>query len=236
MPRISRKELKKDEFATEVGKTYEFVQQRREALIRYGIAAAVAVAIALGAFYFIQHRREQANDALSHAVRVYYAPVPAPADSAEPGMNFPNNKAKYAQAETEFAAVAGKYSWFRAGRVARYYRALAEAQLGKPDDALRELNAVAGMNDAQISPLAKYAAAGICATTGKPDQAEKLYRELADHPSDSVPKDTALLALADVLAGTKPAEAQKILQSIKQQAPNGAAGEMAEKKLAELKK
>lgn len=236
MSRISRRELKKDEFASEVTRTWEVVQQRREMLIRYGVAVVVLAILIFGGYYGYQYRRDKASEELGHAFRVYYAQVPAPMNETEPDLKFADAKAKYTEADREFAAIADRYSLMHAGVVAKYYQGLSDEQLGKSGDAERILKEVVDKNDAQISPLAKYALAGMYANSGKTDQAEKLYRDLADHSTESVPKDTALLALADVLAPKNPAEAQKILVSLKQQNPNGSAASIVDQRLAELKK
>lgn len=231
MNRITRKELKKDEFALEVSKTYDFIQEQRSLVIRYTVAAAVAVVLVAGGYWLFSHRKGQAQEQLAHATRVFFSEP----GSTEPGMNFPDAKARYTQAGKEFATVADKYSWLHEAEVARYYQGLAQAELGRTDDAARNLKAVADKNDNKISPLARYALAGVYVRTGKLDDAEKLYRELAANPAPVVPKETAQLALADVLSTKNPAEALKVLEQVKKDAQGGAAGMVAERRLAELR-
>lgn len=231
MPRISRKELKKDEFATEVSKTYEFLQQQREKLIRVGVIAAVVALVVVAGYFIVVKRRASANDRLGDAMQLYY-PAPGVID-----VNYPDDKSRYGEAERRFAAVAAKYSWLKQGMIARYFEGLSAQKIGKTDEAIRQLDIVARKGDEHYSGLAKFALAGVYAQTGKPAEAEKLYRELAQHPTDTVPKETALLALADELSASKPAEAQKIYQELKKEAPKtSAAAEQADKRLADLKK
>lgn len=235
MSRISRKELKKDEFAAEVSKTYEFIQQQREKLLRVGVAAAVVVVLAMGAYFLVQYRKSRADEELAHAVRVFYAPLQS--ESPDPQeINFPDDGSRYAQAEKEFGGIAGKYSWVRQGRMARYYLGLSKLNLGKTDEAIRDLQAVAGRSEENLASLAKFALAGAYAGSGKTADAEKLYRELANRPTETVPKDSALLALADHLSASKPAEAQKIYQELQKQQGKSSAAEIAGQRLAELKK
>ncbi len=236
MAKISRKELKKDEFVSEVSKTYELFQQQRGRLLPFGIAAAAILLVVLGTYLFLEHRQNRANEELAHAIRVFYAPLRSEAPSVEKDMLFTDGKARYLQAEKEFAALAGSYSWLRSGRLARYYLGLTKQQLGKTEEAVRELRAVADKGDPELAGLAKFALAEIYAQSGRMAEAEKLYRDLASRPSNTVPKNTALLALADKLSPSKPAEAEKIYQEIKKEAANSAAGEVAEERLAELKK
>ncbi len=236
MAKISRKELKRDEFASEVSKTYEFVQQQREKLIRFGIAAAAVAVVGLGIYFLFQYRQTRAGDELAHAMRVFYSPPKQEGVPTEPGMSFAEDKARYTQAEKEFAAVANKYSWLRQGRVARYYLGVTRKQLGKTEGALRDLKAVADKQDSQLSGLARFALAELYAETGRLTEAEKLYRELANRPNETISREMALLSLAEQISVKKPSEAEKIYQELKKQGAKGAAGELVEKRLAELKK
>ena len=236
MARISRRELKKDEFASEVSKTYEFVQQRRETLLRYGLAAAVLSVVGLGIFFFVQYRKSRAGEELAHAMRAFYGPTKLEGSVFEEGMAFANDKEKYTQAEKEFAAVADKYSWLQQGKLALYYLGLTKNQLGKVEEAIRELRAVEQKPDPHLSGLARFALAEIYAQTGRLAEAEKLYRELAAQPGDAISREAALLALADQVRASKPAEAEKIYQELKKQGANKPAGEIADRRLAELKK
>jgi hypothetical protein len=228
LPRISRKELKKDEFATEVSKTYEFLQRQRKTLTHMGIVAA-AVALVVASGYFLAQRRSAgANDQLAEALKVYY---PLSGD-----ITYADDKARYSEAQRRFGAVADKYSWLKPGLVARYYEGLSARNAGRPDDAVRLLQLVAGKRDEHYSSLARFALAAIYAQAGRTAEAENLYRELSQKPTDTVPGETASLALADLLSATKPAEAEKIYLELKKQAPKSVAAEQAEKRLAELKK
>jgi predicted negative regulator of RcsB-dependent stress response len=237
LPGISRKELKRDEFASEVSKTYEFLQHQRERLIRIGLVVVVAVVAVVAAYMFSQFRQRRAGEELAHAIRVFYAPVNMVA--TEPGMEFKDEQTKLAQAEKEFTAIAGKYSWQNAGKVAKYFLGVTHRQMGKTDQAVGELRDVAGSGDRNIAALAKFALAETLAQSGKLPEAEKLYRELADQPADTVSREQALLALADHLAGPRPADAQKIYQELqkqqKQGQPSTVAG-IAGQRLNELRK
>jgi len=228
LPRISRKELKKDEFATEVSKTYEFLQRQRKTLTHMGIViAAVALVVASG-YFLAQRRSAGANDQLAEALKVYY---PLSGD-----ITYADDKARYSAVQRRFAVVADKYSWLKPGLVARYYEGLSARNAGSTDEAIRLLQLVAHKRDENYSSLARFALAAIYAQAGRTAEAENLYRELLRKPTDTVPGETASLALADLLSATKPAEAEKIYLELKKQAPKSAAAEQAEKRLAELKK
>jgi lipopolysaccharide biosynthesis regulator YciM len=228
LPRISRKELKKDEFATEVSKTYEFLQQQRKRLTRLGIVAAAVALVAASGYFLAQRRSASANDQLAEALKVYY---PLSGD-----ITYADDKARYSEAQRRFAIVADKYSWVKPGLIARYYEGLSARNAGKTDEAIRLLQVVARSRDQHYSSLAQFTLAGVYAQAGRTGEAENLYRQLSRKPTDTVPGETASLALADLLSATKPAEAEKIYLELKKQAPKSVAAEQAEKRLAELKK
>ena len=235
MAHITRKELKKDEFAAEVSKTYEFLQRQRENVTRYGVAIGAAILVVLGAYFLLEYRRSGADEALSHAMRAYHAPL---ADQASPSSDaefkFNDAKARYTQAEKEFDEIAGKYSWLRQGRAARYFAALSRKQLGKTDQAISELQRLASAGDDSLAGLAKYALAQTYAEQRRAAEAEKLLRELADKPQEPVTREIALLALAASLETAKPAEARKIYGDLRKSSIKSASLE-ADRRLQEMK-
>src|SRR5690242_14949010 len=85
--RLTRKDLKTDKFALEVGNTWEFLTEHRDQALRYGIVA-VAIIIAAGGYYFYSKYRAGAREvALEQALRVDDATVGA--QPQPPLMNFP---------------------------------------------------------------------------------------------------------------------------------------------------
>ena len=144
MARITRKELKKDELAQEVSRTYEFLHTNRERLI-LGIAVVGVVLLAAGGGYLLWEKRSaSANEELARAQRTYHASVEA-APSGNPNTptekSFPTAKEKDSTALKEFLAVAQKHSWLKPGKIARYYAGLCQADLGNFKEAEKELNA-----------------------------------------------------------------------------------------------
>ena len=55
------------------------------------------------------------------------------------------------------------------------------------------------------------------AKSGKTPEAAKLYQELADHPTMTVPKASALLALADAYRESQPAQARQIYERVEKE-------------------
>jgi len=231
---ITRKELRRDEFATEVSKTYEFLQRQRAGLLRWGAAAGVLLVLAAGVYFFLNYRQSRAGEELSHAMRVFYSPLTTDITQSEPEMKFADSKTRYTQAEKEFSAVATKYSWLGPGRMARYYLGLTKRELGNREAAVSELSAIAAGDD-DLAGLAKFALAETHAQAGRIAEAEKLFRELAARPVNVVPKENALMALADHLGPIKPAEAEKIYAEVQKLDPKSSAAGEAGRRLMELK-
>ena len=236
MARLTRQQLKKDEFAERLETIQEFFLHNQKQIVKFGGIAALAVAVAVGGFFLYRSRQNKASSAFAQALLSFHAPV---TESAPPGstqLTFKSDAEKYQQAMKQFSAVAGSYSWSAQGRYARYYVGLCQRELGNNTEAEKELNAVAGSRDADLAALAKFALGGLYEQTGRSDQAEKIYRDLQSHPTITVPKATVELALADLYQKTKPTEARALYQQIQKENPGLAAGDAASKMLEDTAK
>ena len=237
MARISRKELKQDEVVLEVGKTVEFVQAHRDRLIVAGIVAAVLVIGGWGGYTLYNTRAESANEGLGKALETYHAPVRPVSLSDSPNeVTFTTEKLRADAALRQFEPVAEKYSMMRAGKLARYYVGLCNVDLGNLPEAEKQLNAALSSSDSYVPPLARLALAGVQVRENKNSDAEQNFRYLVDHPSDSVPKITAQLALADFLGATKPADAEKIYKELEAGKPDVQVTDLIQKQRSEIAK
>ncbi len=102
-------------------------------------------------------------------------------------------------------------------------------------DAERELKEVAGTRNADTSALAKMALASLYRRTGKDQEAIKLYKELADKPTNTVSKSAAQLEMAATYESKHPQSAKIVYQQIQKDDAKGPAAEIATQKLAGLK-
>jgi TolA-binding protein len=82
--------------------------------------------------------------------------------------------------------------------------------------------------------MAQYQTAVMYSRTGKPDDAAKIFRALADKPSVFVPRPLALLELAGVLRQNNPKEAATVYQQVKKEFPESAISEEADRGLDTL--
>ena len=233
MARLTRHELKKDEFHTRLTKAGEFLRQHRKHLALGGAAGLLAAAIVFGFFYYIRSQQAKAAEAFGDALETYYGTVTA---SPPPNSRYVFKTAdeKYAESQKRFAEVSKNYSRYSAGRMARYYAAISLRELGKLPEAEKELQAVASAKDKNLAALAQMALANVYERAGRTAEAEKLYREIESHPTVTVPKATAQMARAKLYEATQPAQAVEIYKQMQQEHSGTTVGEMASKKLEDL--
>jgi tetratricopeptide (TPR) repeat protein len=135
--RVTRKDMKKDEFASAVGRGVEYAEGHVKPII-FGVGGAVLLAVVGFLIYgFVGHRSDTAGDALATAVKVNSAQLnatdPKPNDPKEP--TFVDEAARRAKAKKMFEKVRSDYSHTDAADVAGVYLAQIAMTEGKPEDA-----------------------------------------------------------------------------------------------------
>jgi hypothetical protein len=223
--RISRKELKTDTFALEVEHTVTFFEQHKQDFVRYGgVALAVAVLI-VGYVFYSRHQHGKRETALYHAIQVEEAPVGPPQPGQNVTMSFPTQDAKDQVAVKEFADVASAYSGSSEGEIAQYYLGTIYADQGKLAEAEKAFKEVADKGEVKYAALAKLSLAQIYFADGRDNQGTALLQDLMAHPSLFVSKEQAALTLSRFLIHKNPAEARKLLDTLRTQP--GAVGQAA---------
>ena len=213
MARITRKELKSDKFALEVGQTVSFFEEHRQEILRYGaVVLGVAVLIA-GWLVYQKHQRAGREEALASAILVQEAPVGAPPNSG--GITFPTQAAKDEATTKAFSGLAAKYPGSTEGAVAQYYLGAIAADESKMAEAEKHFQDVAQHGNDNFASLAKLSLAQIYYSDGRDTQGEALLRDLIEHPTALVSKDQATITLARYLMVKRPAEARKLLDPLK---------------------
>ena len=213
MARISRKELKSDKIAEEVGLTITFFEEHQKDVIRYG-GIALAVILLIGG-YRIYHNHEQSarEEALGQAIRIQETPVATV--SASGVQTFPTQDAKDQATIKAFTDLEIKYSGSDEAQVAEYYLGCIHSDQGKMAEAEKNFTNVMEHADKNYASLGKMSLAEVYFGEGKFDQGEKLLRELMANPTVFVSQDQAALALAKHMIGKNNAEARKLLAPIK---------------------
>lgn len=228
--RITRKELKTDKFALEVGQTVTFFEEHRQDIVRYGGIALAAVVLIGGYLLYSGRQHSKRQEALFRAIQIQESPVGPPT----PGQNrnFPTQEVKDQVALKAFGDLAVSYPGTAEGEIAQYYIGAIEADQGKLTEAEKSFKEVADKADEKYASLAKLSLAQIYFGDGREQQGEAILRGLMDHPTAFVSKEQAAITLARFLAPKKPAEAKKLLEPLRSMP--GAIGQTALMAYSEL--
>jgi predicted negative regulator of RcsB-dependent stress response len=105
-------------------------------------------------------------------------------------------------------------------------------QSGDNASAETTLKTVAASRDADVAALAKMSLATLYRATNRSSEAIKIYKDLQDHPTDTVSKVQAQLEMAAMYEGSDPQQASSIYQQIQKDDPTSTAAQIAGAKLA----
>jgi TolA-binding protein len=228
---ISRRDLKKDEVRETFAHGAEAVMSHQKLTSYVLIAAVIVAAGAFGWREYAERQTVKAFAAFDDAMKVFQAPVGAPAAPGE--VSYTDAKQKFSEAQQKFSDVASKYSRTRAGELAGYYAGLSFEKLDKNAEAKESLQKVANSNgDEEVAALARFELAGLEDRTGQGDDAAKLYQQLIAKPAVLVPKPVVMLALAEHYRDKSSAEAAKLYEQIKTDYPDTPIAQQADQALA----
>jgi predicted negative regulator of RcsB-dependent stress response len=211
--RITRKELKSDKFAQEVGLTVTFFEEHQKDVVRYGGIGVAAILLIGGFFLYQTHQHAARQEALGQAIRIQETPVATVASNGQ--QVFPTQQAKDQAAIKAFTDLETKYSGSNEAEIAEYYLGAIHSDQGNLAAAEKNFLEVANHGDKNYASLAKLALAEIYFSDARFDQGEKTLRDLMAHPTIFVSKDQAAIALARHFMGRNNAEARKLLAPIK---------------------
>jgi tetratricopeptide (TPR) repeat protein len=215
--RLTRKELKKDPFlSVHYDEFIEFGQKNYRLIIG---ALVVMALVVFAAYSWKSYKRNQelaANELLGAALNTFEAYVgPTSEDAAAPGtQTFSTATQKYQAALKQFSEVVEKYGGQKAAQIALYHVGVCQAQLGNTSTAVKTLEQATNTSDPDIASLARLALADELARTGKIEAAQKIYDQLASHPTQTVPAATAWLNLANAERFSRPAAARQIYERL----------------------
>ncbi|MBZ5630200.1 MAG: tetratricopeptide repeat protein [Acidobacteriia bacterium] len=232
----TRHQLKEDQFRTTAKETYSWAVEHRGKLV-YGVVAGAAVlAIMASGWFYLQQQDEAAGVALGHALQVYQAPlISAGQPSAPETTSFATTADRGKAARAEFAKVTEKYAHTNSAEIARYFMGLTDQDAGNTAAAEKELKEVAESGRSDLAALAKFALAALYRTQGKDAQAVPIYKDLIEHPTDTISKAQTQLALASVYESKQPQDARTLYQQVQKENPDSPAAQIASARLADLK-
>lgn len=196
---LTRKDMKRDDFATAVGRGVEYAgSHARTLIIGLGVLALIAILVLVGQV-FMGSRAEKANEALSRAMKVYQAPLDAaaarPDDPTTPTFAEPG--ARRERAKQLFEGVRSEYGMSEAAEVAGVYLAQIAAEEGQLDRA-RELW-TEFVNDNKESILAGQARVNLIQLDrqqGKNEELSQRLKSMLEQDEPGLPKDVVLFELA----------------------------------------
>jgi len=221
--RVSRKELKQDEFGEAVLGAGHWVERNWNDLLKWAAAVVVGVGLAVGWGVYAQHRRQAADKLLAAAVRSY--------ERASAAGEAGHADLERAVADLEQVVRRGKGA---SAQLARLYRGSALFHLGRLEDAATELRSVLEREEAAATLKASAAAmlVRVELAAGREDEATALLAAAVERPNETLPADQALLALGRIRsAGGQPEEAREAWQRVVDEFPASAAAAEARRLL-----
>jgi predicted negative regulator of RcsB-dependent stress response len=231
VPTYTRRQLKEDKFAETAQDAMSWAAEHRSKLTWTVVVLLVVAGLIFGLLMWNSRQTEHANIALSKALQTYSAPLRAPEAPPDPnGPSFTSMAERGKQAEKEFKAIADQYPHTKPGKIARYLAGAAALQAGDNATAEQLLKSASEDRDHNIAALAKLGLASLYRSTNRPGDAAKIYKDLSDHPTDTVSKSEAQLQLAEMYEATDPKEAATIYQQIQKDDPNSEAANLARSK------
>jgi TolA-binding protein len=236
--RLTRKDIKRDELASAVGRGVDFAESHtRELMWTIGGVLSVAL-IGMLAYFYVAHRSDLANQALASAVKVFNAPIDAtgakPNDAAEP--SFASEPARQARARQLLEKLRADYRWTDAADVAGLYLAQLDATTGKVA-AARQLwsGFVKKHGDHVLAAQARIDLLELDRSQGKGQQVAQQLRQMLDQSDAPLPQDVVLFQLATTLEQlNRDQEATQTYQRLVDEFPQSPYRQPAQQKLAAL--
>ncbi len=218
----TRRELKHDEFKDSLEHLEDYFKQHGKEVVSIAVIVIVVVGAAAGLRYYLDKQESSANVELGEALKTFraYVGTPPPGTTSPSMLSFPTAQEKYRKALGQFLALVANYRMYpqpKAVAIARYHAGICQALLGDHAGAIKTLDEAGHDRDREIAALAQIALADEYVKTGKTAEAVKLYQALADHPTLTVPRATALMALADTFRATQPARARQIYEQVQKE-------------------
>ncbi len=238
MRSYARHQLKQDSFTTSTAETITWAVEHRSKLIAVGIVLGVILATVGGGWAYVNYRNQQASAELAQAIQKYNEPIRPDGTPATPDVpSYASTQERDKTTNAEFDRIANKYSFTQSAQVARYFAGVTARDLGDNPTAEKDLQQVAASRYPEIASLAKLALAAVYHDTNRNAQAIDLYKQMIDHPTVSVGKNTAQLALATLYESMdQPNEARHIYEQMQKDSPGTAVAQLAMQRLQALGK
>jgi len=236
--RLTRKDMKHDDFASAMGRGVEYAESHVRTIVYAVAGVLLLVALGVGISYWRSHQAQAAGQALAKAVKVYQAPVVTtgakPNDPAAP--SFPSEETHRAAARKALQKVRDDYGSTDAADVANLYL----AQIAAEENKLAEARKIwQGFVDAHpkhmLAAEARLNVIHLDLQQGKGEQVVKDLRALLEKGDSPVPQDVLLHELGTTLEQLKrPQEAVQAYQRILDEFPQSPYRPEAQQKVTAL--
>ncbi|HEX4963595.1 MAG TPA: tetratricopeptide repeat protein [Thermoanaerobaculia bacterium] len=236
--RLTRKEIKRDDFTSAVGRGVEYAESHVMTIVYAVVGVLVLVALGVGIYYWRSHQAQAAGEALAKAVKVYLAPVVTtgakPDDPAEP--SFPTEEAHRAAAKKALEKVRSDYGSTDAADVAHLYLAQIAAEEGKLTEARKIWQDFVDAHPKQmLGAEARLNLIHLDRQQGKGEEVVKELRAMLEKGDNPVPQDALLHELGVTLEQLKrPQEAVQAYQRILDEFPQSPYRQEAQQKVTAL--
>jgi tetratricopeptide (TPR) repeat protein len=237
----TRRQLKQDRFSRTTiqvaEQTVHWSAEHKGKIVVGAIVIVILISAALGGWYYLAQQDGKASVDLSQAVQTLNTPIRPAGMPAQPNdPSFASVSERATEAHKQFQTLVDKYPHTRAADFGHYFLGVTSATLGDNVAAERELKAVAGYHNAELSALAKMALASLYRNTNRSQEAINLYKQLMQSPTSTVGKTATEVQLAETYQDMgNTAEAKKLYEQIKKENPQGDVGQFADSKLQEMK-
>ncbi|MBZ5607358.1 MAG: tetratricopeptide repeat protein [Acidobacteriia bacterium] len=215
MARLTRKELKSDKFALEVQHSVEYVSEHRQQLIRWGGIAVAVVVLMLAVYLYRSHMHSVRQEALHHAIQIQNAGIGNAAAASPYAIMYASDAERQKAAIQAFTELATKYPGTDEGAIGEFFLGTNASDQGNLAEAEKRFKLVADSGNRNYASMAKLSLAQVYASQGKLADGEKLIQSVIDHPTDLVSKESAQLALGQLLAKSDPERARKLIEPLR---------------------
>ena len=216
--RLSRKEIKQDEFVATLGRGVDYASHHTHQILMAVVGVTVLGALLVGGRAWLQGRENRAEAALDAAIRVSQGSIdpaaPKPDDPQAP--TFADAAARRTKAKAAFESVRSQHSGSTAADVAGLYLASIALEEGQPDQARTLWRGYLDENPTGfLAAGARLSLLRLDRQQGKLDDVAAELRRMLDDAKRPLPEDVVLWELAQTLkAQGKTEEARPLLQRI----------------------
>ena len=235
--RITRKEMKRDEFVSAMGKFTLWLEEHvKETLF----LAGAAVAVVIGSIFLVQYlnqREAKASVLLDRGLEMLHAPVKGDGSAPSPGgLSYASEQEKFQAAIAQMDSLIQSYPRSRSGRFALYYKGLALDAMGRSQDALKTLSEfLEASPDNYAAPMAQAAMARMLQSTGQSQKALEILERLSKQTSGAYPAQAALMEMGRCLESMgKKDDARKVYERLTKEFPDSDYSREAQERMKAL--